>query len=70
MATRRRRHASLGRVYARAPNGCKCAPGQKQLVGRSGVRCMRMFKVGDRLRWLITKTPPICNGKAKKRAKR
>jgi hypothetical protein len=29
-----------------------------------------MFKVGDRLRWLITKTPPICNGKAKKRAKR
>jgi hypothetical protein len=29
-----------------------------------------MFKVGDRLRWLITKTPPKCNGKAKKRAKR
>lgn len=70
MATRRR---SLGKLYSRVPNGCDCKPGERQLVGKSGVRCMRMYKVGDRLRWLITKTPPKCNGikpKAKKRAKK
>lgn len=66
-------HRSLGKLYSRVPNGCDCGKGARVLVGKSGVRCMKMVKVGNRSRWLISKTPPKCNGikpKAKKRAKR
>ena len=60
MATKRRKR-SLGKLYKRAPKDCSCGKGEKVLVGKFGVRCMRVKKIGGRKRFIYSKTSPKCN---------
>lgn len=57
----KKHHKGLGKLYKRAPKGCACKPGEKILVGKSGVRCMKVRRVGGRKRFVFSNTPAKCN---------
>lgn len=60
MATRRRQ--GLGKVYKKTPADCKCAgKGTPVRVGKFGIRCMGVRKVGERKRFVFSNTATKCN---------
>ena len=61
MATRRRRRG-LGKLYKKTPAGCSCAgKGTPIRVGKFGIRCMTVRKVGGRKRFVFSNTAAKCN---------